>query len=227
MKQIKLELIWRRNGVIEEEGSGRSQIFRRLGALAHIWRQRGRWQWIWGNRRCVGCHPIPEPPCSHHTHTHTHTVTFNTIIHTPTYTTCNPRKGKEKKTEKLDFDTSQDGPHLFALSFHRSGKCPRCHFPPTSCKIVFWLKLLEHLLHWALGFLDPLSISWWPWASYLPFCSYLLPVWNGHDNTTCFRGLLRGFDDLMDVDAWNCGWHKIILFGGISILQQLDKGGAF
>lgn len=97
MKQIKLELIWRRNGVIEEEGSGRSQIFRRLGALAHIWRQRGRWQWIWGNRRCVGCHPIPEPPCSHHTHTHTHTVIFNTIIHTPTYTTCNPRKGKEKK----------------------------------------------------------------------------------------------------------------------------------
>lgn len=31
----------------------------------------------------------------------------------------------------------------------------------------------------------------------------------------------------MDVDVWNCAQRKIILFGDISILQQLSKGGIY
>lgn len=55
-------------------------------------------------------------------------------------------------------------------------------------------------------------------------------MWNGDDNTTYLRGLLRGLNALTDVDAWNCAWHKMspeILFNLISSLQQPCKVEVF
>lgn len=59
-----------------------------------------------------------------------------------------------------------------------------------------------------------------PWASYLPFRFSFPPSLKWHDKP-CFRGLLRGLNDLMDVHAWNCAQHKkstAVLFGIISSL---------